>query len=258
MYFQTIKGNGKNSVLFLHGFLESGSVWHSWLNKEAWDADLFIPDLPGHGRSREWDGDTGFPAWGQFLMNKIDELKGTRQKINLVGHSMGGYLALEMALLFPKRIGKLVLLHSTPFPDTPLQIQRRKKQIEFIEKGRISLLLKNVGLTMMAPDNRGRLAWVGDELNREARKCSASGMVKTLNAIMNRADYRAVMKRKMHDTLLVTGGQDPFMPADYHETVLSHFSEISHYHFPECGHASFLEAPEASLQAVKTFLTGFT
>lgn len=255
MHFQIIKGNGKNPVLFLHGFLESGTVWQLWLNQEDWDADLLIPDLPGHGGSEEWDGNAGFPHLGQYLINKIDEMYGVGQKVNIVGHSMGGYLALEMALLFPSRIEKLVLLHSTPFPDTPIQIQRRKKQIQLIEKGRKSLLIKNVGLAMMAQANRERLAAMGKELNREASNCPASGMVKTLNAIMNRSDYRTVMQRKMQHTLLVTGGQDPFMPADYYKNVLFHFPEISHYHFPECGHASFLEAPEASLQVVKAFLT---
>ncbi|MFW6370956.1 MAG: alpha/beta fold hydrolase [Bacteroidota bacterium] len=254
MHLQKIEGNGKESVLFLHGFLESGSVWSSWLNQESWDEDLFIPDLPGHGNSPEWEEDKGFADWGQFLINKIDELKDPGKKIHIIGHSMGGYMAMEMALLFPSRIGKLVLLHSTPFPDTPVQIQRRKKQIELIEKGRKSLLIKNVGLAMLAPANRDRLLISGRKLNREAANCSASGMVKALNAIMNRSGYRNVVKAKMRDILLVTGDQDPFMPPDYYKTVISHFPEISHHCFPDCGHASFIEKPEASLRIVKAFI----
>ncbi len=254
MHIRIIKGKGRTAVLFLHGFLESGDVWNRWLNREVWSADLLLPDLPGHGKSPVWNNDSGFPGWSDFLMKQVNELYGESGPVHLVGHSMGGYLALEMALLFPRRIGRVVLLHSTPLPDTSHQILRRKKQIALIENGRKSLLVKNVGLTMMAPENRDRLADVGVVLNREARRCSESGMVNTLNAIMNRADYKELMTRKMQDIMLITGGQDPFMPSDYYKILLSHYPEISHHHFPGCGHACFLEAPELSLSIVKSFL----
>ncbi|WP_291858323.1 alpha/beta hydrolase [Marinilabilia sp.] len=254
MHIRRIIGKGGAPVLFLHGFLESGEIWNSWLSRQAWIADLLIADLPGHGKSREWENDPGFSGWSEVLMNQVDELYGEAKQVHLVGHSMGGYLALEMALLFPRRIGRIVLLHSTPMPDTSLQIQRRKRQIALIEKGRKSLLVQNVGLSMFAPENRDRLGDIGEELNREARKCSDLGMVNTLNAIMDRADYRAVMTRKMREILLITGGQDPFMPAEYYKFLLSKYPEMSHFHFEGCGHASFLEVPVLSLQIVKRFL----
>lgn len=254
MHIRIIKGKGGPPVLFLHGFLESGEIWNSWLYRQTWDADLLMPDLPGHGNSREWENDQGFFGWSESLMKQVDERYGKDEMIHLVGHSMGGYLALEMALHFPARIKRIVLLHSTPMPDSLHQIQRREKQIELIEKGRKSLLVKNVGLSMFAPKNRDRLAELGKELNLQARECSASGMINTLNAIRNRADYRNVVKKKMKDILLITGEQDPFMPADYYKILLSHYPEIFHHHFSECGHASFLEVPELSLQIVKRFL----
>ncbi len=242
------------AVLFLHGFLESGAVWLPWAEKMFPNSTLYIPDLPGHGKTAPREQGRAFPDWSEELMSFMHQQQLTTSRIHVIGHSMGGYLAMEMALLFPRHIGKVVLLHSTPMPDTPRQIERRKRQIDLIKKGRKSLLIKNVGLSMLAPENRERLAGLGSELNCQAAMCSASGMINTLEAIMNRSDYRRVMSQKMKDVLLITGGKDPFMPADYYKTLLADFPEMSHHHFPGCGHACFLEVPDSSGVIVKRFL----
>ncbi len=242
------------AFLFLHGFLESGDVWLPWAEKMALNGSLYIPDLPGHGKSKAREDGEMFPDWAAHLMGVIDQHQSTDGPVHVIGHSMGGYLALEMALLYPRRIGKIVLLHSTPMPDTPVQIERRKRQIDLIRKGRKSLLIKNVGPSMLAPENRERLAIRGHKLKSEADRCSAEGMIKTLRAIMNRSDYRKLMNQKMKDVLLITGSEDPFMPADYYKTLLLQYPQMAHCHFTGCGHASFLEYPEVSLQVVKRFL----
>lgn len=242
------------AFLFLHGFLESGEVWLPWAEKVALNGSLYIPDLPGHGDSATWEDGKMFPDWVEYLMGVIDQQPLTDGSVHLIGHSMGGYLALEMALLYPRRTGKVVLFHSTPMPDTPGQIERRKRQIDLIQKGRKSLLIKGVGPSMLAPENRERLADMGLKLKKEATKCPAEGMIKTLRAIMNRSDYRELMNQKMQDVLLITGSEDPFMPEDYYKTLLLQYPQMRHHHFTGCGHASFLEYPEVSLQVVKQFL----
>jgi pimeloyl-ACP methyl ester carboxylesterase len=243
-----------SAFLFLHGFLENGGVWLPWAEKMAPVGSMYIPDLPGHGNTPVWEAGEMFPHWAAHLMDIIGQHQSSDGLVHIIGHSMGGYLALEMALLYPRRIGKVVLLHSTPMADSPVQIERRKRQIELIRKGRKSLLIKSVGPSMFAPENRERLADMGRKLKAEADRCPAEGMIKTLEAIMNRSDYRELMSQKMQDVLLITGSDDPFMPADYYKTLLSEYPRMAHCHFTGCGHASFLEVPEASLEVVKQFL----
>ncbi len=243
-------------IIFLHGFLESGDIWLPWVTRTKWNSSLVIPDLPGHGKSEAWTGNNRFAGWAAYLVNYMDNLTGRKNKFDLVAHSMGGYLALEMAALFPQRMHKVVLFHSTPFPDQPGQVLRRKKQINVIEKGRSHLMTKDVGPAMFAVENRERLHLKGQELNKIARQCSDIGMVNALNAIMTRRNFISILQEKMDDCMLVTGGYDPFMPGDHVEKIIKGFPDLSHVHFAECGHAAFLEAPEDSIDIIIRFLEG--
>jgi pimeloyl-ACP methyl ester carboxylesterase len=241
-------------IIFLHGFLETGNIWFPWAEQMAETNHLFIPDLPGHGKTKINSQEARFSDWSRMLIRAIDAQSETRKSFHLVGHSMGGYLAMEIAALFPQRIGKVVMLHSTPMPDTPRQIVSRKKQIHLIQKGRRQLLMKRIGLSMFAPNHCEKLSETAKALNLNARECTGEGMIGTLNAIMNRRNFVPVMKQIMTKTLFITGGQDPFMPANYYQAILELFPGLRHHHFPKSGHAAFLEEPDAAYKVVTNFL----
>lgn len=249
-----VEGKGGLPVLFLHGFLETGEVWLKWLSDYSLENPVFIPDLPGHGKSPGWDGQSQFSEWAGFLMKSIEHQLGHAAEFHIVGHSMGGYLAFEMARLFPDKVKKLVLFHSTPMPDAPSAIESRQRQINLIEKGRRRLLIKNVGPQMFAPQNRKRLAKLGEQLNGLAQSCPADGMIKTLWTIMNRKDFRPVMEKRCKDILWITGGKDPFMPPDHIAEVAEKFPGAHHEHFKDCGHAAFLEKPKEAMAIMRKFL----
>lgn len=242
-------------VILIHGFLETGDVWLPWLSCFFPDNPLLIPDLPGHGKSQPWDSGNSFSGWGKSLVKLIDGHYGKTVPFHLVGHSMGGYLALEIAAIYPRRVQRIVLFNSTPLPDKPRQINRRKKQIKIIEHGRGQLLTKYAGPTMFAPHNQKKLKKQGEEINKKARECSNIGMQNTLRVIMERRDFIPVLFKKLNDTLLITGGSDPFMPEEYIASIMKKFDGLRHVHLPDCGHAAFLEEPEKTALIAKRFLT---
>jgi pimeloyl-ACP methyl ester carboxylesterase len=253
MYVRHFPGFSDCPVLLLHGFLETGNIWLSWISK--WSHDLFVPDLPGHGESKAWNNEFGFAEWGSFLLKHIEQVSLKSNELHLIGHSMGGYLALEIARLFPDKAGKIVLLHSTPMPDSMEQIVRRQKQILFIQKGKRRLLTKNMSKRMFSINNKSRLRETGKLLNHQAQKCTDEGMINALLTIMNRGNLSDIMLEKEKDILLVTGGQDPFMPETQIQIILSKFPGIHHKHFAQCGHASFIEEPEITRNVVLDFLS---
>jgi pimeloyl-ACP methyl ester carboxylesterase len=243
-------------IIFLHGFLETGDIWNAWLSGSSFKNPVFIPDLPGHGASQPWKKGQGFQEWVIYIKEFIDSQLGCDNNFIVIGHSMGGYLALEMAALFPEKVEKLILLHSTPMPDAAFQVSRRKRQIRAIENGKARLLTKDVGATMFAPKNQQPLALTGQILNQKARECSYEGVINALEAIMNRRNFVSVLQKNMNRALLITGGKDPFMPEAHIRLIIDTFPDLKQVHFPDCGHAAFLEEPDKTIEVVNGFING--
>jgi pimeloyl-ACP methyl ester carboxylesterase len=102
-------GDEEPAVL-VHGL---GGQWQNWLEnipRLALDRRVVAMDLPGFGLSPEPDDDEGIsiPRYGQYVNALCDKLG--LGKVELVGNSMGGYIAAEVAIQFPERVGRLVLV----------------------------------------------------------------------------------------------------------------------------------------------------
>ena len=115
-------------VLFLHGFTGSGASWIS-VRQSLTGASLTI-DLPGHGQSKIIDPDQPISVYSfiRDVNHILDEL--SLSKVHLCGYSMGGRLALVLALTHPKRIQSLVLESSSPGIEDGQERRTRKQADE--------------------------------------------------------------------------------------------------------------------------------
>ncbi len=102
-------GTGPPLVL-LHGVLCSGNSWHELVDDLAQDFTVIAPDLFGHGQSAKHQGDYSLGAHAGALRDLIDHLG--IGSTTLVGHSLGGGIAMQFSYLFPGRVERLVLVDS--------------------------------------------------------------------------------------------------------------------------------------------------
>ncbi|HSN93455.1 MAG TPA: alpha/beta fold hydrolase, partial [Anaerolineaceae bacterium] len=112
----TESGEGLPIVL-LHGLALDKSIWSPMVAAYASQALFITPDLRGHGKSAvgQADGTLGQIADDLLaLLNALD-----LRRVCLLGHSMGGYIALEFATRYPERLASLVLLTSNVRADSP-------------------------------------------------------------------------------------------------------------------------------------------
>ena len=97
-------------VLFIHGILGSQSQWTHLIDRMHDDHRVIVPDLFGHGESDKPVGDYSLGAHAATLRDLLDRLAIGR--VTLVGHSLGGGIAMVFYYLFPERVERLVLVAS--------------------------------------------------------------------------------------------------------------------------------------------------
>jgi pimeloyl-ACP methyl ester carboxylesterase len=102
-------GEGQ-TVLFIHGLLGSNRNWAHLVGELDTDHRVLAPDLFGHGASAKPVGDYSLGAHAATLRDLLDRLD--VGQVTLVGHSLGGGIAMQLCYLFPERVERLVLVSS--------------------------------------------------------------------------------------------------------------------------------------------------
>ena len=97
-------------VLFIHGILGSQRQWVHLVDAMDDDHRVLVPDLFGHGDSAKPLGDYSLSAHAAAMRDLLDHLE--IEKVTLVGHSLGGGIAMQFYYLFPERVNRLVLVSS--------------------------------------------------------------------------------------------------------------------------------------------------
>src|SRR5215216_6673367 len=120
----TRRGQGTPLVL-LHGYPLDHHLWDDVapLLEDAFD--LILPDLRGFGESTIFDSPFTMDDYASDIAGLLDQLE--IQKAAIVGHSMGGYVALAFARLYPERVSGLGLVSSQVLADAPERKEGRYK-----------------------------------------------------------------------------------------------------------------------------------
>jgi len=114
----TSSGSATRPIVLLHGFTQTGASWAPIVAELRSRAPIIVPDAPGHGGSSRVRAD---------LWRTADLLVETVGRPALwVGYSMGGRMALHVALAHPDQVEGLVLISTTPGIDSPEQRKARR------------------------------------------------------------------------------------------------------------------------------------
>ncbi len=97
-------------ALFIHGILGSQRQWAELVDRIDDDHRVVVPDLFGHGDSAKPTGDYSLSSHAATLRDLLDHLG--IERVTLVGHSLGGGIAMQFFYLFPDRVDRLVLVSS--------------------------------------------------------------------------------------------------------------------------------------------------
>ena len=111
LHYQTYGQPGRPVLVFLHGLFGSSTNWSSIARQCAMDYYVLVPDMRNHGRSPHSES-MNYTAMTHDLIALLD--KECIAQATLVGHSMGGKVAMRMALLAPQRVTALAIVDIAP------------------------------------------------------------------------------------------------------------------------------------------------
>jgi len=246
----TVEGDGP-AVLLLHGFLEDSSIYDGMMKALSASHRVVCIDLPGHGLS----GVVGYRHTMEDMASAVRQILDTIgiECCTVVGHSMGGYVALAFAELFPMKTDGLVLFHSTALADSEAKLRDRERAITLVRKNAEAFVRSSVPM-LFAEKNRKRLGPEIDALTDRAAKFPARGIVANIRGMMARPDRTHVLHEAAFPVLIIHGSLDPVIPT---ESVLAQAAlspNIRLEMLEGIGHMGHLEAPDDCLRPIVSFL----
>ena len=245
---------GERCVVLLHGYLESLLVWDDFAGLLAKQLRVVTVDLPGHGISVV----NGEIHTMEFLADTV--AAGVRalgiERCTVVGHSMGGYVALALCERHPDLLEGLVLLSSTPNADTPEKQENRRREIELVRAGRKELLARIAPEAGFAEENRRRMRDAIADLTEQVFLTEEAGIIALLNGMIERKDRNELLRTTGVPVCFILGRKDGYIPVEVAERMVAEHPEAQVFWLENSGHMGFLEEPEAAAAALLAFVSG--
>lgn len=250
-------GRGRTPVLALHGFAGAGAEWDAVASRLG--RAVFAPDLLGHGRSPApvdpgaYDLDRTIGR----LLALLDRL--ALPRVALLGYSLGGRIAIHLALRAPERVAALALIGATPGVADPAERAARATEDEALaaeveRQGAAGFLAAWEARPLLATQARAP-APVRRARRRWRAGASAQGLARTLAALSP-----GVLPPRWDDLhglsaplLLLTGSEDAKFSA-IARAVAARIPTAEQVEIPGAGHAPHLEQPVATACQIERFL----
>ena len=244
-YSDTGKGN---AVVLLHGFLENQTMWQDLVPELRQKNRIITLDLLGHGN-------TECLGYVHSMEDNAEAVQAVLTKLRIrkavfVGHSMGGYVALAFAELYPDSMRALILLNSTSNADSEERKANRDRAIKAVKKDYTTFIRLSIA-NLFSPDNRERLIDEIEKVKLEALKTPLQGVVASLEGMKIRKDREVLLHLTPYPKMLILGKNDPVL---IYENALEQIEEtaVKLVTLPD-GHMSHIENREQ----LKTVLLDF-
>lgn len=245
-------GVGDKCVVLLHGYLESMYVWDDFTSLLTPSVRVITVDIPGHGIS-EIKGEVHTMDMIADVLHEMINSLGI-EKVTMVGHSMGGYVSLAFCARYPEQLEGLVLLSSSPNPDTDEKTENRRREIALVRAGKKDVLARVAPETGFAPHNRKRLKSYIDDLVECVHITEDDGIVALLGGMIERVDQNEMLRKCSVPQLFIMGKHDAYIPVAAAETIIANNPQAQVAWLENSGHMGFIEEPEACAEALLNFV----
>lgn len=244
-------GTGTQTIIFLHGFPEDGSIFDEQAAFLSNHYQILVPDLPGAGKSSFNDQLRSVEDFAKAIvaLAQYERL----ENIVVLGHSMGGYMALAIEEIFPDFTKAFGFIHSTAFADSEEKKENRRKSIELMENYGSAAFVRKAIPGNFADDFVQKNKVLMDSLINNASIFPKKGLQRFYEIMMNRPDRTSLLNTPK-PVLFCIGEEDKAAPLqDLLQQVK--MPQIADIHiFPNVAHMGMLEATESVNKAIAAFM----
>ncbi len=244
----TILGKGSVIVL-LHGFLENSTMWNEIAAVLSKKNKVICIDLLGHGKTENHGYIHTMEDQAEMVKAILNHLQ--LRKYIIIGHSMGGYIALAFAKLFPQNVKGLCLMNSTALPDSEEKKINRDRAIIAVKQNHKTFV--RIAIPMLfSEENRTVFTSEIKQITDEALQISPQGIIASLEGMKIRKDQTSIYKNSNFPIQMIVGKQDPAL--DYLSLInQTQNTKVKVVEFPD-GHMSHVENKDDLMNALTTFV----
>lgn len=246
-----VREGAGDPVLLLHGFLFGADAWRPQMDSLRDNFDVIAVDLRGQFGSQTTAD--GYDLWNQA--RDVQELITALglSELHVVGLSMGGMIAMRLAMRYPGAVRSLVLMDTTAWPEDPELVERYEAMAQVFESGGIEAVMPALPAVFLADDF---IAAHSDEVDAwldRVRAADPTGFVRALRALNTRDDISARLYQIMVPTLVIHGDQDVAIPVE-RGADLADSIDGARFEITSGGHQSNVDRPDATSRLIRDFL----
>jgi 3-oxoadipate enol-lactonase len=227
-------------LVFLHGFPLNRHAWQKQIDTFQSSHRVIAPDFRGFGMSDTPSGETTMAQYAADVHELLQSL--ATGPVVLIGHSMGGYVALEFARQFPESLCGLVLVNTKATGDSAEVAAGRRGTAAQVRAQGVQIVIDAMAPMMLTEDNRDSLMM--EQVRGLMLASKPEGVIGALLGMAGRADSTDLLARIEVPTLVVSGTDDRLMSPSESEKMASaiHGAQLSL--IPNAGHLTAFEQPD--------------
>ena len=220
------------------GMMCDGRIFSPQIDELSDSIKISIADISGHSSVEE-------------LASEV--LKNSPPKFHLLGHSMGGIVAMEMCSQEPSRIEKLVLMDTNPKAELEEVKAMREPQIQAAKQGKLLDVMRDEMKPNYLADteDKERILQICMDM---AISIGPEVFIKQSKALQSRLDQQNTLCSIDFPVLLICGSSDILCPVERHELMHSIINDSELKVINNAGHMPSLEQPQETTRILKKWL----
>ena len=234
-------------IVFLHGFCDNHELWSDFIPEFTDSYRVLTPDLPGFGQSTLLPGPFTIDDVGDEIAQWFEQV-GLIQPV-VIGHSLGGYVALSLLARHANQVSGIGLFHSTPAGDSPERKKIRDKVIQFVELNGVEPFIDTFVPGLFVNKSDPHI----DATRQRCLTTSKDTLVGYARVMRDRPDRTQTFQNGLVPLVVIAGIKDSLIPLDDLKKLAKMTPNCEFFEIQEAAHMGIFEAKKQC----QTIISGF-